>query len=76
MNPALDLTGSGKRPLRMLSERRTKLGLPQGAAPTLFYAVGLRGLQMARNEEEKIIALEKEASQLGYGVVACGQISR
>jgi hypothetical protein len=25
--------------------------------------------QMARNEEEKILALEKEASQLGYGVV-------
>ena len=26
--------------------------------------------QMARNDEEEILALEKEASQLGYGVVA------
>jgi hypothetical protein len=25
---------------------------------------------MARNDEEEILALEKEASQLGYGVVA------
>ena len=25
--------------------------------------------QMARNDEEEILALEKEASQLGYGVV-------
>jgi hypothetical protein len=31
--------------------------------------LGAWGWQMARNDEEKILSLEKEAAQLGYSVV-------